>query len=199
MSTLIDLNEPRFRQGPVLEMVPDLTGRTLQNWHARHTSPAVTPGRWQKRMYSGAAVIALAAMAPLTRLGIPTTAAAKIGERIALRAVEVHSFHPHREEDGVPRFSVLADAMDLYHRGLILRVEGELVILIGKNDEQMRPMLPYVYVTVEVDQLALGMFNKIYDQIHGIKRPPTSVDAPTPEAAAVAEQALSLATKIGPV
>jgi hypothetical protein len=180
----INLNTGRFTQAQVLQMVPMLSEKNLQNWNDRkiikHRGPK--PGTQGKRLYTGLKVIGLTFMAPVVELGIgPSDAArmagigpsgtARMAEKFPQRALEVHADNPAQERDGVLHWSIDAGALHLYKVGRIYKYEGRHELRILNRDAPVE-LLPNVYVGVEVDFLILGALNRIYSMIAGRKIDP---------------------------
>jgi hypothetical protein len=113
-------------------------------------------------------VIALAFMSEVTSLGIGPKAAYDMAGTLTEHAVMVHTIYPTDKEKTKSWWSIIGSAPQLYHRGFIFKLNEKHVILIRRDDvELLRPYMPYVYITVEVDFLVFRMLNRIYSFLAG--------------------------------
>jgi hypothetical protein len=161
----IDITEPRFTQAEVLETLPWLKPKTLQNWVSRDVLRIQdpNPGRQAKRAYSGIDIIVLGFMARLGEsLGIGPSAARELARRVALHATDMHTYYPAKKENGCLRWVIAGDEYDSYHRGYIVKYNGKHQIFILKDLGILRTQFPGIYVTVEIDFLILAVLDAIY-------------------------------------
>jgi hypothetical protein len=172
----INLKNGRFPQADVLRIVPELSAKTLQNWvdPKRKIIPFEgdrRPGRQGKILWTASGVICLSFMSKIVPLGISPRAAWKMSGRIEEHAHYIHDVWPVIEEKGRLIWSIPRDQPELQHRGFIVRYEGEHSVILEQNRDapnEHRPLLPDVYVTVEVDRLILGALNRIYAFLAGV-------------------------------
>lgn len=167
----IDLNQPRFTQAQVLKLVPELSAKDLQNWVSRGVLEVEnpSPGRQGKRLYTGAAIVALIFMARITSLGIGPKAAFSMAGKVMDHAEHIHEVYPTNEENGRLVWTIAGGLPELYHRGYIFKFKGKHIIDIRKEELGIaRTLLPNVYITVEIDFLVLGAFNRLYAFLAGV-------------------------------
>lgn len=166
----IDLDQPRFTQAQVLQLVPALSAKDLQNWVQRGVLEVEnpSPGRQGKRLYTGYGIIALAFMAHMTALGIGPKAAFSMAAQVVEHAVHVHEVYPVQFEQGKLPYVIVGGLIEIYHRGYIYKFKGEHVINIQKEPlSDLRVYFPEVYITVEVDFLVFRYLNRIYKFLAG--------------------------------
>jgi hypothetical protein len=179
----IDLDEPWFTQAQVLDAVPALTPKTLQNWASRGILDLhePNPGRQAKRLYTGIGVIMLAFMARVTALGIGPSAARDMAETVAKHAADIHRAYPVSEENGRLQWTIAGSHYELYHRGYIIKHKDQHRIIIQMEGLGiLRTQFPHVYLTVEIDFLVLSVLNEIYRVAAGQKASrKLKVSAPT--------------------
>jgi hypothetical protein len=170
----IDLETPRFTQAEVLEMLPNLSAKTLQNWTSRGVFDLglenQNPGRQGKRRYTGIGVVMLAFMAELTGIGLGPSVTIKLADDVAAHAMDVHEVYPAREENGFLNFVISGSHYNIYHRGYIVKIDDDYRIFIRKEGLGIaRTIYPFMYITVEIDFLILTVLSKIYAHISGKK------------------------------
>ena len=168
----IDLTQPRFTQAQVLQLVPKLAAKDLQNWVQRGVIDVGNPlpGRQGKVLYTGAGVVALAIMARLTKLGIGPRAADAVADRAIDHAVMLHDKYPVASNSGYLSWIIVTEEASVYHRGYVFRHGDEHVMLIknGELDFHLRLVLPDIYITIELDILLLSTFNRLYKLLAGL-------------------------------
>ncbi|NJO53843.1 MAG: hypothetical protein HC829_02495 [Bacteroidales bacterium] len=163
----IDLAAPIFTQADVLEILPGLKAKTLQNWNERRLLDTgdQTAGRGGKRMYSGINIIKLSFMNLITEFGIGPKFASETASFIVGRANDVHSNHKIIVEDDGVHWAIDAGNIDSYKVGFITkktdsRYDFELE---DQHHSRMRRFgEPHIYLSIEVDFHILSTLNSIY-------------------------------------
>ena len=172
----IDLSQPRFVQAELLQMIPSLTSKMIENWTVRvpGLQPSERLGSGRKRTYSPVGVVVLAIMVKLVDLGIKPSEAFDIAKQIGLRAIPLHEAFEPELKDELLRWVTRPQVLDLYHRGLIAKKDGRHVIMIGQTQEleELRLAVPLIHITIEVDMLIMGLLNMIYRQVAGREKLP---------------------------
>ena len=172
----IDLTHPRFVQSELLEMIPGLTPKMIENWTVRipGLQPSEKLGSGKKRTYSPVAFIVFAVMVKLVNLGIKPSEAFNIANQLGWRAIHFHNTIEPEVEDGRLKWVAHRGVLDLYHRGLIAKKDGQHVIMIGHAEqfEELRMATPLIHITVEVDMLIMGLLNTIYRKVAGCEQLP---------------------------
>jgi len=167
MADRIDLKTATFTQAQVLELIPELSAKTLQNWNERDILGVRPPGRkGKRRQYTGLGVIALKFMADVVVLGIQPGEACEIAQQFAERALEVHRNHTAVEQNGRLMWTIDAANRDAYRTERIIKLNGKHG-LYGAMHKAVWPFGPHVYITVEVDLLVIEMLNAIYRVLAG--------------------------------
>lgn len=166
----IALEEPRFTQSQVLQIVPALTARTLQNWIDRgivETSDR-SPGYGNHRRYTALGVVQLAFMASIVELGMGPGDARELAHSVAAYALQLHATYPAQEENGRLVWRAFTRASEAYYRGYIVKRDGKLQIIWRMSELGVaRTLLPAVYATVEIDLLVLFVLDRLYAFLAG--------------------------------
>jgi hypothetical protein len=160
----IDLDEPRFTQAQVLQCVPGLTPKTLQNWlaPARGIIPIhQRPGRQGKIRWSALQIVALSYMVLVVRLGIPPHASFALSTAVKTRALHLHKSIDPVPEGEVPNWH--AGVLD-YDQLYVVSDQDQVYRQYFKSTEYdlLRSSSPGAYIVIEVDRLVLDSLNLIY-------------------------------------
>lgn len=162
----IDLGEPRFAQADVVQLVPGLTPRTLQNWAERLLEfDEPNPGRGAQRFYTAFAIVVLRFMQALVELGVPPSAARDMAAEVSDAVVDLHRTYPAKEEPDRLHWPINAKTAHKLRRAYIFKSKkGEYAARIEHGDLSNIALTvsPTAYITVQVDVLSLEAFNAIY-------------------------------------
>ncbi len=162
----INLHEPRFTQAQVLECVPGLTAKTLQNWlaPARGIFPIEQrPGRQGKIRWSALQIISLAYMVIVVRLGIPPHASFALSDPVRTRALDLHrSIDPVPWREGLDWHAGVPDHF-VYDQLYVATDHHEVFRQYFRSTEHdvFRKSNPGAYIVVEVDRIVLDTLNLI--------------------------------------
>ena len=166
----LDLETPRFTQAKVLEIIPALTAKAMQNWTTRgivqdaETEANPASGRQARRRYSAVTVIMLDFVSSVADLGIGPAVAGELAGQVGERAIALHDEYPAEIGDaGTLEFVEKLHYQERYARGFIYKTEGQHILDIRYQDFSVaRQFFPSVYITVEIDRLILVSLNRIY-------------------------------------
>lgn len=169
----IDLDRAEFTQGQVLALVPDSKAKTLQNWNDLDLiAPGnPKPGRHGRRLYSGVGIVSIAFMVDVAGLGLRPGIARELAAAVRTRTLLLHEKYPAKEGEGRLHWTIAGSNPELYARGHIFKLDGRHVLWVDDDRESFelcRPLLPRIYVTVELDYLILVMLNRIYALLAGV-------------------------------
>ena len=166
--------ELRFTQEEVLQLVPLLKAKQLQNWVERgivEPDPEKEEGKGYHRNYTVLGVVMLDFMAQMVALNIPPSMARDLADEVAGYAVEMWKTHRKTLLKGETIVIVAGDEMEKLRRCRVAMVRqgrnGPYVYTLAEIDSRDRRMIsaPSVSIVVEVDALAIRTFTKIADYL----------------------------------
>jgi hypothetical protein len=164
----VDLNEISFDQAETLALVPGLKAKQLQSWSERGVIDSPNVGKGKKRRYTGLGIIGLRVVIRLVNFGLPPSDGAEIGTQVMERALTLHEEYPAKEGEKHLEWDVIADLLDIYKVGYVLRVDGRHVLLIeSAHLGQARLVFPDHYHVLEIDRIILSALNAIYAKLAG--------------------------------
>lgn len=175
----IDLNEYRFKQADLLQLVPGLNQGMWQNWLARGIFEGERPHKHAKALLSGINIIAVRFMIEVGKFGIKPSEAIDLADDF-VQEIDgfMKRFKPTlNEETGAEEYAVEGDRLQDYQRMEIIRRDGgKLVIVPVSSDAAQRNFSNammhqrLVSVTVESDLLFLVSLNGIARHLAGRDR-----------------------------
>ncbi|MFD0933862.1 hypothetical protein [Methylobacterium trifolii] len=166
----LDLAKPQFTQAEVLQIIPHLSGKTLQNWKSRGLiNSGDTSGKGNRHLYSALGIVMLNFMDKITRIGISPALARSVSNRVAECAVELWNLQiDHVRADGMREIAVFADGNDTYRRGFLYNYEIGHSFIVSRQDP-IGSLSPRIFVVVAVDLINIAVLNMINRRLAGIK------------------------------
>lgn len=171
---MIELRTPYFAQAAVLEILPDLPAKTLQNWLSRNVLVLENqnPGRQAKRYFTPYGVIVLAFMIALTERGFSPSDSAEMSTSVADRASEIFDrliSEVDISSDG-PFIPYPANSYDKCQRHLIMKSDGRFFLTELHDDIDVvswkRTVFAPIYTVIETDMFIIDTVNKIISWTH---------------------------------
>jgi hypothetical protein len=168
MTPIPDLRTPLYTQADILEMVPGLTSKTLDNWIGRGVirTDMERPGKRGRLYWTPASVVLLRSLLSLTKVGLPPAAAAAIAQEVEGQIDSfLGRFKLAEGERGVPSFITRFDEIDVLHRAIVEQSEDgtfSFYVLEGGSREYLQRMhAAYAYIVVEIDIVISASLNTI--------------------------------------
>lgn len=165
---LFDLDKPRLQRRHLIEMVPLLTAKTMQNWiDVGHVDTGPQPcGKGRRYSFSPLMAVKLAFVVDLVRLGIQPTPAFSFAEMIEETVRELWASEPEEfPADPDKPICLKSWKADSYRRALIVQGNDgppRMDLVAAGDRPSLRLWLPTTYITVEVDILALRVLKRAH-------------------------------------
>lgn len=171
----IDLDKPWFTQRQLLELVPQLTAKNLQNWIERGLmdTGGQKPGKAGRLYYTPLAAVLLTFVTEVVSLGVRPSSAFEMAEWLDARVRELWANKPEEfPESPEEPVSVKTWRLEVYRRAYVYRGEGGHHVWIEAEAPEVRTerlwLLPSVYIAVEIDLLSLRVLKRAQRLMAGL-------------------------------